>query len=348
MIQVQGRYAWVQHDGCQRLLRAERDEPGDVRTMPSGGWIAFAQALRSEAQMAYDGIRCGPEGIVDELNSQGIPYRVDEERALVLVSVSHFQRFMQKLVLERESITGDYLAKLFLDRANRHHPKATETKTAKIKKHHDRIAKPVATLTDRPLQFPLFSVHPGASIDQWGPMMQTGMINEAFRALTFYSHDCDLDAGIRDDYRILSVVIQDKSFTVTNRPSWPVTNCRILVASKTLPSSPGVLRDRWGIPASSRFLIVDNYEYRGVTQIALLVITETQTPFFLSGMTPLVKKLAKKARGDLHQNATKSEARSISAALKTSTAFSIKPMILSPYGDCHQNPAVVAWLDETC
>ena len=346
MIQVQGRYAWVQHKGCKRLLLAELDEPGDVRSMPIGGWIAFGQARKSEAQMAYDGIRCGPDGIVDELKSQGIPYRIDEKRALVLVSVSHFQRFMQNLVLDRESITADDRAQLFLDRSNRYYPKATEPKITKVKKHPDRIAKPAVTLDDKPLPNPVFYVHPGASIDQWGPMMQTGMINEAFRALTFYSHDCNLDVGLSDDYRILSVVIQDKPFAVTNHLSWPVTSCRILVASKALPKNPGAPRDRWVIPAPSRFLIVDNYEYRGVRQITLLVLTETQTPFFLSGMTPQVKKLAKKARCDLHQNGAKSESRGTSVFQSTPTEFSTKPRILSPYGDYQQNPTLVAWLTE--
>jgi hypothetical protein len=346
MIQLQGRYAWVRHEDCQRLLHAESDEPGDVRTMPIDGWIAFAQARKSEAQMAYDGIRCGPDGIVDELNSQGIPYRIDEKRALVLVSVSHFQRFMQKLVLDCESIAADVRAKLLLGRSNRHYPKATEPKIIKVNKHPDRIARPAVTLDDKPLPNPVFSVHPGASIDQWGPMMQTGMINEAFRELTFYSHDCDLDVGLRDDYRILSVVIQDKPFVVTNHSSWPLTSCRILVASKALPNSPGVLRDRWVILAPSRFLIVDNYEYRGVRQITLLVLTETQTPFFLSGMTPQVKKLAKNARGDLHQNGAKPESRGTNISQSTPTEFSTKPLILSPYGDYQQNPALVAWLTE--
>lgn len=343
MIQVQGRYAWVQHEGRRRLLHVTRDEPGDVRTMPNGGWIAVAQASKSEAQMAYDGSRCGPEGIVDELNSQGISYRIDEEHALVLVSVSHFQKFMQKLVLVRESITDDERAQLLLDRSNRLVPTTAQPKETKVKKQTNSAEKPAITLAEKPLRLPEFWVHPGASIDQWGPMLQTGMIQEAFRALTFYSHDCDLDVGHRDDYRILSGLVQDRPFTVTDRSKWPATSCRILVARKSFPNSPGVQRDHWVIPAPSRFLIVDNYEYRGVTQITLLTLTETQVPFFLCGMSPQIIKLAKKARGDLHQKGAKAESLSNGFCRNASTEFSSKPQILSPHGQWESNPAVIAW-----
>jgi hypothetical protein len=63
-------------------------------------------------------------------------------------------------------------------------------------------------------------------------------------------------------------------------------------------------------------------------------------------MTPQVKKLAKKARGDLHKNGAKSESRSTNVPRNTPTEFSTKPLILSPYGNCQQNPALVAWLTE--
>ncbi len=344
MIQLQGRYAWVQHEGRDRLLHVHRDEQGDVSTIAKGGWIVFAQARRSEAQMDYDGVRYPPDGIGAELKTRGIPFRFDEELSQVLVSVRHFQKFMQPLVLDLDTITEEIRLNLLVERANRLHPKPSEPKVTKVKKRPFGIEKQVPTLDEKPIPLPEFCVHPGASVDAWGPMLQTGMINEAFRALSFYAHDCNLDVALREEYSILSVLHRDKPFPVTNRSNWPNANSRILVASKPLRNNSGVMADNCVIPAPCQFLIVDNYEYRGVRQITLLVLTETQVPFFLSGMAPQIIKLTKRARGDLHQKVSNASSSNSVVRPVTSTEFAAKPQILSPYGNCQSNPAVIAWL----
>ena len=344
MIQIQGRYAWVHHDGRNRLLHVHHDERGDVKAFARGGWVVFAQARRSVAEMDYYGVRYPPDGIGAELDTRGIPFRFDEELGQVLVSVSDFQKFMQPLVLDPDTITEEIRLNLLVERANRLNPKPFEPKVAKVKKHSCGIAKPVPTLDEKPILLPEFYVHPGASVDAWGPMLQTGMINEAFRALSFYSHDCNLDVTFQKDYPILSVLHRDKPFSVNNRSNWPNANCRILVASKPLHNHAGVMADNFVIRAPSQFLIVDNYEYRGVWQITLLVLTETQVPFFLSGMAPQIMKLAKRARGDLHQKVSKASSSNLAVPRVISTEFAAKPQIFSPYGDCQSNSAVIAWL----
>lgn len=346
MIQVQGRYAWVQQQGQYRLLHVEGDEPADIRTIADGGWVAFAQANRSEAQIAYEGVRYPPDGIISELQSRGIPYRMDEEQARVRVSVNRFQEFMRPLVLDRESITEAVRSQLLSDRAELRNPTKLEPKITKVKKHPDRVENPGPTLAEKPLAPPLFSVHPGASLEAWGPMMQTGMISEAFRALTFYAHDCNLEDSLKDDYPILSVLQQDKPFYVTKPLGWPSTNCRFLIASNPLPTRQGVVIERLQITAPSHFLIVDNYQYRDVRQITLLVLSETQVPFFRSGMAPQTIKLAKRARSDFHQKGVKPDSNGPQVAAVPSTAFSAKPRVLTPHGDWLNNPAVIAWLNE--
>ncbi len=344
MIQIQGRYAWVHHDGRNRLLHVHHDERGDVKAFARGGWVVFAQARRSVAEMDYYGVRYPPDGIGAELKTRGIPFRFDEELGQVLVSVSDFQKFMQPLVLDPDTITEEIRLNLLVERARRLNPKPSEPKVTKVKKHPCGSERPVPTLDEKPILLPEFHVHPGASVDAWGPMLQTGMINEAFRGLSFYTHDCNLDIAFQKDYSILSVYHRDKPFSVNNRSNWPNANCRILVASKPLHNHAGVMADNFVIRAPSQFLIVDNYEYRGVRQITLLVLTETQVPFFLSGMAPQIMKLAKRARSDLHQKVSKASSSNLVVPQAISTEFATKPQIFSPYGNCQSNPAVIAWL----
>lgn len=344
MIQLLGRYAWVQYEGHFRLLLVEREEPGDVKTIPRGGWIAFAQVSKSEAQMAYEGVRYAPDRIVEELELRRVPYRIDEELALILISTSHFQEFMEQLVLDRVALSDEQRSQLLSERDDRLYPKAKQPKLTKVKKHLDHEATQQARKPEKPLSLPAFSVHPGASVEQWGPMLQTGMINEAFRALSFYSHDCNLESDVQESYQVFSVLHRDRPFAVTRCASSPETNCRILVASNAMPSKPGVVRDRWTIPAPSHFLIVDNYRYRAITQITLLSLTETSVPFFRSGVAPQTMTLTKKARSDLHQRVSQGLSNPVSSPI-ASEEFSHKPRILAPYGDWQNNPAVIAWLD---
>lgn len=344
MIQLLGRYAWVQYEGHFRLLHVEREEPGDVKTIPRGGWIAFAQVTKSEAQMDYEGVRYAPDRIVEELELRRVPYRIDEELALILISTSHFQKFMEQLVLDRVALTDEQRSQLLSERDDRLYPKAKQPKLTKVKKHLDHAATQQPRKPEKQLSLPAFSVHPGASVDSWGPMLQTGMIKEAFRALSFYSHDCNLEIDDQESYQVFSVLHRDRQFAVTRSACSPATNCRILVASNALQSSPGGVRDRWTIPAPSYFLIVDNYRYRAITQITLLSLTETQVPFFRSGVAPQTMTLTKKARSDLHQRISQGLSNPVSSSF-ASEDLSHKPRILAPQGDWQNNPAVIAWRD---
>ena len=344
MIQLLGRYAWVQYEGHFRLLHVEREEPGDVKTIPRGGWIAFAQVTKSEAQTAYEGVRYTPERIVEELELRRVPYRIDEELALILISTNHFQKFMEQLVLDRVALSDQQRSQLLTERDDRLYPKAKQPKLTKVKKHFDHEASQQPPKPQKPLALPVFSVHPGASVEKWGPMLQTGMINEAFRALSFYSHHCNLELDVREAYQVFSVLHRDKPFAVTRSTSSPETNCRILVASNALSSKPGGVLDRWIIPAPSHFLIVDNYRYRETTQITLLSLTETQVLFFRSGVAPQTMTLTKKARSDLHQRVSQGLSNPVSSSF-ASEEFSPKPRILAPHGDWQNNPAVIAWFD---
>lgn len=343
MIQLLGRYAWVHFEGHFRLLHVEREEPGDVKTTPRGGWIAFAQVTKSEAQMAYEGVRYSPDRIVEELELRRVPYRIDEEQALILISTSHFQKFMEQLVLDPVALSDQQRSQLLTERNDRLYPKAKQPKLTKVKKHLDHEASQQPRKPEKPLSLPAFSVHPGATVEQWGPMLQTGMISEAFRALSFYSHDCNMEINVQESYQVFSVLHRDRPFAVTRSASSPETNCRILVASNALPSKPGGVLDRWMIPAPSHFLIVDNYRYRAVTQITLLSLTETQVPFFRSGVAPQMMTLTKKGRSDLHQLVSKGLSKPVSSPIANED-FSATPRILVPHGDWLNNPAVIAWL----